>query len=566
MSFRESGAWMVVAGVLSVASAARAAIYTVGSDGACTQSTIAAGLLAAALNNGPDEVRLATNQAYTNQFLHLTNWDPGSPVGSLTISGGYSDCADTTPSGLTTVDGTAGNPVVWVDTTGDGESVVTLRRLDIQGSGARGILIEGASDVDLVDTDVRLNFGGGVRVASDATIDIDSASSIHDNQTSGNGGGLDCDEGGVVLDGSIQSNEAIGNGGGLHAVGCIISLLDGATIASNEAFDGGGAHLSDGSFLQALGSISGVVIELNDAARFGGGLFATGAGTSAFLRGSEVGFNRADVKGGGLFAEMDAVITMDRPDGSCGGRLDCSVLRRNVVNPAVPDPDGAAAIAVSGGEVRIFQSLVHQNDALSSNGAVFAAEGGAALVRLESVSIWGNRAGSLMDVASGGEAEMAFVSASGNGIPGHPPARPITIDSGGVGRLNSSVFHPSSTTSVQAGASLAEADCLIFSDAAHLPAAATRSIAADPLFANAAAGNLRLAPGSPGVDYCDSSMHSPAHGDGDGEARGFDLVANPNGDPGAPGGIQDVGFDEVRPLFADGFESGSTGAWSGTTP
>jgi len=51
-----------------------------------------------------DEIRLATNLAYTNQAIHLTNFSlTGS--GGLIISGGYSDCADTTPSGTTTIDG-----------------------------------------------------------------------------------------------------------------------------------------------------------------------------------------------------------------------------------------------------------------------------------------------------------------------------------------------------------------------------------------------------------------------------------------------------------------------------
>ena len=43
------------------------------------------------------------------------------------------------------------------------------------------------------------------------------------------------------------------------------------------------------------------------------------------------------------------------------------------------------------------------------------------------------------------------------------------------------------------------------------------------------------------------------------------LVSN-GANVGVAGGLFDLGFDEVRWLFADGFESGDTSAWSSVAP
>jgi hypothetical protein len=99
-----------------------------------------------------------------------------------------------------------------------------------------------------------------------------------------------------------------------------------------------------------------------------------------------------------------------------------------------------------------------------------------------------------------------------------------------------------------------------------VPGGGTSVVAVDPRFAAPAQGDLHLHPQSPAVDFCNIAAYAPAHGDGDGQARGFDLGSNPNGTPGVPGGLFDLGFDEVRPLFADGFETGGTSRWSAVTP
>ena len=145
-------------------------------------------------------------------------------------------------------------------------------------------------------------------------------------------------------------------------------------------------------------------------------------------------------------------------------------------------------------------------------------------------------------------------------------APPIALTTNATATLNSSVFYPNLPVFLGSGGALSEVDCLILSNTSGLPGGATFISTADPLFANPIVGNLRLRTDSPAVDYCDTLGYAPLHFDGDHEARGFDLASNPNGTPGVNGGLFDLGFDEVRPLFADGFFSGNTSAWSSAVP
>ncbi len=78
---------------------------------------------------------------------------------------------------------------------------------------------------------------------------------------------------------------------------------------------------------------------------------------------------------------------------------------------------------------------------------------------------------------------------------------------------------------------------------------------------NAAAGNLRLRLDSPAIDSCNEEVYAPVYLDLDLEQRGFDFASIPN-----ILGPYDRGADEVLPLFADGFESGNSSAWSLAVP
>jgi hypothetical protein len=105
------------------------------------------------------------------------------------------------------------------------------------------------------------------------------------------------------------------------------------------------------------------------------------------------------------------------------------------------------------------------------------------------------------------------------------------------------------------------------SSVSGLRGSATLISTLDPQFRNALAGDLRVGFTSPAIDFCDATLFQPTHTDRDGENRGYDVAGNANGSPGLPGGLYDLGADEVRDLLlVDGFESGNTALWSGQSP
>lgn len=263
---------------------------------------------------------------------------------------------------------------------------------------------------------------------------------------------------------------------------------------------------------------------------------------------------------------------MLQDNGQCAESDLCSRLSDNTL-VAAGGTAGAAAGVGLGAELNIYQTLVAHNRTANLGaqvGTVFESLGGK--LRVEGVTLFANEAAELFALFGGETAEIAFVTASRNGRtpPAFPvPAHPLFTDTGATVRLNSSIFWPNNSFRVSDFDDILEADCLMVSSTTGLPSGATLISTADPLFRNAAAGDMRLVPWSPAVDFCDTALYVPTHHDRDGEPRGFDLPGNPNGLPGvaAPSGIYDLGADEVRDvIFYDGFESGSLNAWSSSSP
>ncbi|MCB1601840.1 MAG: hypothetical protein KDI66_17590, partial [Xanthomonadales bacterium] len=85
----------------SLAGPAMAATYAVGADAACTHTDLALAISQAQSNPGTDFIHIARNQSYSAVALNISNQ-------SVWLIGGYSDCADTVPSGRTTLNGAGG--------------------------------------------------------------------------------------------------------------------------------------------------------------------------------------------------------------------------------------------------------------------------------------------------------------------------------------------------------------------------------------------------------------------------------------------------------------------------
>lgn len=543
-----------------------AAIFTVGSDGACTHATITNALVAS-LAAGADEIRIARNQTYTNLYIHLTDWSPGT-VGAVTLAGGYDTCADTTATGTTPIDGQATNPVVEVDTGSQPTSQVTLRGLHLTGSGEEGLRVGAGGQVTASETLLQGNGTGGAAVVDGGSFVIDALSTISENT----GPGITCLTGSQVnTSASIHDNSATAGGGVVAGSTCDMNILHDSAIVANNATLGGGIYASSGATVLVDGAVASTFateIADNTATDQGGGIYATGATTTVLIRNAAVTGNEAGLEGGGIWAGLGAKVTMDRVDGPCFSPTRCSDLSGNGITQVASFVPGAAVWVESGADVEIYQTIVESNHVSvdSSGGSVLFATGAGSTLTAEGLRLWNNQeADTLFEGLDAAQLVIAFVSASRNFYGGGSVASPVALGTAATATLNSSVFYPNAPFLVGVGA-LTEADCLILSNTTGLPGGATLISTSDPLFTNAIAGNLRPLPSSPAVDYCDTFNYFPQHFDGDHEARGFELSFNANGTPGVPGGLYDLGFDEVRPLFADGFGTGNTSAWSAVVP
>lgn len=544
-----------------------AAIFTVGSDGACTHATITAALVAS-LAAGPDEIRIARNQTYNNLYIHLTDWSFGT-VGLVTLAGGYDTCADPSPTGQTTIDGQATNPVVEVDTASQVNSLVVLRDLMLTGSGEEGLRVAAGGQASLQNVRLQGNGTGGAAVVDGGFLVTDSATEIDSNL----GPGITClTTASASVAATIHDNSATAGGGVVAGSDCGLTLLANAWVVGNNATLGGGIYASSGATVLVDGSAAsafGTKVADNAATDQGGGIYATGATTMVRIQNAAVTGNEAGLEGGGIWAGLGAKVIMDRVDGSCFNPTRCSDLSGNGITQVAILVPGAAAWAESGADVEIYQTIAEGNyiSPLVNGGGVFFATGVGSTLTAEGVRLWNNQGcDALFEGQDSAQLSIAFVTASRNAFGGGFDASPVTLSANATATLNSSVFYPNLPVNLSSGGVLSEVDCLILSNATGLPVGATLISTSNPLFVNAIAGNLRVSPDSPAVDYCDALAYVPQHFDGDHEARGFDLASNANGTPGVTGGIYDLGFDEVRPLFVDGFVSGNTSAWSSVVP
>lgn len=547
-----------------VGSPLSAATFKVGSDGACTHATIGAALVAA-LAAGADEIRIAQNQTYTNVSLHLTDWSPAT-VGPLTLVGGFPTCAAATPSGWTELLGQAGNPVIDVDTASQATSQVTLRGLQIKG-GLEGLRVDGGGRVSVDASRLVSNVGSGAVVSNggELTLTVDNEVAFNSNT------GVACFTGSLVNSAAhIHDNDATGGGGVSAGSGCEVNLLPQSWVINNQATVGAGIYASSGASVLVDGVLSGglgTLVNSNDAVDQGGGIYATGAGTTVTVRNAQVDSNVAGLEGGGLWAGLGAKIVLDRVTGGCFNPARCSSLSNNQVtqgNSAVP---GAAAWAESGADIEIYQTFVEGNSvsATSDNGSVLYATGAGSTLTVEGLQLWNNlEADALFEGASGAHVQIAFVTASRNVHNGSPVTSPLALSGGSTATVNSSIFYPNLPFIVLDSSSISEVDCVIVSNTTGIGGSFV--VTSDPLFVGSTVGNLRLQLASPAIDFCDTAQYVPQHDDRDHEARGFDLAVNANGSPGVSGGIYDLGMDEVRPLFADGFGTGSASAWSTVVP
>lgn len=551
---------------MSASQGLMAAVIHVGADPGCDANSLGTAVSQAAATTEADEIRLNFGEGtlYDNTALVLTDFGSGAK-GTLTFVGGFSGCSDTTPTPTPVeIRGTASSPVVTVNTASS-SSVVTFRHVTLRNSGtsvspvAAGLVISGNSTVTMDNARSTSNWGSGVRVTSGGWLDLINNSRITDNSTGGFGAGIFCQNATVnIIGGSVSDNiAASGGGGGVYASNCFLEVRKDGSISGNTAIDGGGIYADQGSGITITGAADGrPAINNNIATDDGGAIYAKNPGTSVVVTNGRFDGNEAVSRGGALFISEGSLLIMNanasacrRPTAAPSVPTRCSTILSNTMSAGGL---GVALYADSGSTSYIAHSYLEGND---DGDSLVYATGTDTEVYLEGLSIWNNAVEFLQDVRSNAFLSSAYISGANNqyDASGTPTDADILQLSSASVEMYASVYQGGSFL----GASGLSGRCLLAGLSTPLVSGVDHfTLSSNPGFRDAAGGDLRLDPGSPAADYCDDSAYTAIWNDVDMQQRGSDLASNPDGAPGVPGGLFDLGFDElVDSLFADRFEN-----------
>lgn len=557
---------LVLAGSTLLTGSARAALYYVGASAAqCDATTIEAAVALAAATAADDEVRLTRTLTYDDLALQINGFDP-DVTGDLVLSGGWDDCLDASPSGRTTLIGDGSSRVVVVaGASGAAAPVeVTLRALEIRG-GSDGVAALLRTRLLVEDSWIHHNLRGGI-VGAGAELEIGAATLVAQNLGSTHGGGLACAlvSGRLVVAGTVRNNSAFTQGGGIFATeDCEVVLRAGATIVENGAGSGGGISITDGARLTGGGA--GAVparIADNIATAMGGGIYFAGPAPQSLLGNVRIESNRA-AGGGGVFLEGDVVFQLERFNFElCADPVRCTTLSGNRTTSAAGW--GSAALVGDGAQFRMMQGYIEDNGGDGASSQVLTASASGSIF-LEGVQIAGNDTESIFHSVAGGNLLAGFVTAARNRywdetIEEFVDSNAADLSDGGALNVYTSILADHGPFASVGGVTI-YGDCLMVETTEGMTEFTATMVGVDPRFRDPAGGDLHLRPDSPAIDSCDAGVYSPVDIDFDLDARGFDSPMHVD-----EIGRFDRGADESPLLFANGFESGNTGAWSASVP
>ncbi|MDA8016137.1 MAG: hypothetical protein MPN21_01715 [Thermoanaerobaculia bacterium] len=544
-------------------------LLTVGTDAACSHSTLQAALNTAS-SAGPenDIVRIATHHADASISAEIF-------AHSVTIEGGYASCSSFVPAGRTVLDGTGGTAgsvlTIWGGNAED-RHIVILRNLVISGGEddgfGGGIDISGGMGVRLENSIVEDNEstrGGGISTrGGSAAVTLEDFSQVLNNRAHDVGGGVFCADGyASAFDSAIAFNEAARGGGVAVDQGCSFRLDSGGPLRgvflNTASIQGGGIYVRGGGELELNGtSAAPASVVSNTAASTGGGIWLTDG--TARTRNARIDSNIAGL-GGGVGVGVGGSFRMERrPDGICHAADRCSTLSGNVA-----DRGGALYVNSSTGSAEVYQTYVEGNMANLEGSAAYLTV--SADLSMEGVVLAENQGGeSVIKLRGGTEGRLAFVTMTRNqASEAVIVTRDDTFgDADGLEIYSSILWETSTGPLLEPGGTPLSLDCLIVDDSSGLPGDYISVV--PPVFLDALAGDYHLHPSSPAVDYCDTAAYSPKSTDLDLQERGWDH-------PEIPDQFliswYDIGADELNlaaPIFVDGFETGNTSMWSATVP
>ncbi|HUD43702.1 MAG TPA: hypothetical protein VMR06_17080 [Dokdonella sp.] len=517
---------MLLASAGGAAGPAAAAIFTVGSPSGsgqpCTHGTIQSAINAANAGPGFDTIRLTRSLSYEPEAnAVVTSQD-------LNIVGGFATCSQSDGDGIKTVvsGGLSGTQPVF-SITANGSAIVKLRHLEIRRSPGSGIAFSGNGILQVIESTITLNRGGGIAASAtgtDAELILDTGTLVTFN------GGA-----GVALHGPIEMtmiapqtmiayNTSGSAGGGLY-VGAGAHAYVGSpgfsglpAIYANEATSLGGGIYNEGTLKLFATQPSRPVGVVGNAASWGAGIESRGT-TCAW------DFRIDDNTGWrGPAVHVSGVLIMNR-DGfaectphpaavRCTAGDTCNSVSGNTSE----DPNGAGAIHLDDGY------LSADRIRLRDNRARFMVYGSDSDITLRNCLIAGNIADDALLAADGattiGNAlVMLNCTVSRNQIGSH------TLSASNYLGISKSILDQPGRGVRYLGSSGYFVDHLLAADLGGLPALPT-IVQADPMFVAPDAGDYRLRFLSPAVDFAPADSFSSV--DLAGRPRDVDLTHQAN--------------------------------------
>ncbi|MEM9827481.1 MAG: FG-GAP-like repeat-containing protein [Planctomycetota bacterium] len=224
--------------------------------------------------------------------------------------------------------------------------------------------------------------GAGIRFDSAGVLTIDN-STVIDNHSGGNGGGISAASSVNVINSVVAQNSSSFDGGGIEIGSGVLNITQSEIRGNVAGDDGGGIHARSTETVITASRLSG-----NQSIEFGGGLFALSG--SVIISGSSIANNEsAERSGGGLHLESVAASITDStvnanssPAGSGGGinvqsnrgfELINSTVSENTADATGESSNGAGGISIRGtSSVEIpalINSTIVRNSSANPEGA-----------------------------------------------------------------------------------------------------------------------------------------------------------------------------------------------------
>ncbi|PZQ12288.1 MAG: hypothetical protein DI564_13450 [Rhodanobacter denitrificans] len=491
---------LILAAALIPAVSADAAIFTVGSPSGpgqpCTHGTIQSAINAANANPGFDTIRLTRSLSYEPEAnVVVTSQD-------LNIVGGFASCSQTDSDGIRTVVSgglTGTQPVLSI--TANGSAIVKLRHLEIRRSPTRGIAFSGNGILQVIESTVTLNRGGGITATatgSNAELVLDTGTLVTFNNGSG-----------VALAGPIEMtmiapqtmiayNVSGSSGGGLF-VGAGAHAYIGSpgysglpAIYANEAVSLGGGIYNQGTLKLFATQSSRPVGVVGNTASWGAGIESPGVtcawdfriDDNAGWRGPAVHASGAVIMNKDNFAKCTPHPAAVR----CTAGASCNSVSGNTSE----DPDGAGAIHLDDGYFSADRIRMRDNRAR------FVVYGRDSDINLTNCLIVDNLADDTLLAAEGDATIGNALTVSGCTLARNAIGAHTLYSTNQLSVAQSIIDQPG--RDVRGPASGYAASHLIVADLSGLPIHHT-IMQADPLFIAPDAGDYRLRFLSPAVDW-----------------------------------------------------------------